>query len=101
MEAGRDAWETFLYPSEAHSERSVPVKMSERPDVLLVGEGNFSFSVAVCESGDVKSITASCLQTEQQAVAQEHAAHNLQRLRDRGETCGITSRYRVSSTCLQ
>ncbi|KAG7314518.1 hypothetical protein KOW79_021821 [Hemibagrus wyckioides] len=53
-------------------------------EVLLVGEGNFSFSVAVCESGDVESITASCLQPEQQALAQEHAAHNIQRLRDRG-----------------
>lgn len=58
-------------------------------EVLLVGEGNFSFSVAVCESGDVESITASCLQTEQQALAQEHAAHNIQRLRDRGETISI------------
>ncbi|KAF7688856.1 ferredoxin-fold anticodon-binding domain-containing protein 1 [Silurus meridionalis] len=55
-------------------------------EVLLVGEGNFSFSVAVCESGDVHSIIASCLQTEQQAVAQEHAAHNIQHLRDRGCT---------------
>lgn len=64
--------------------------MSERLEVLLVGEGNFSFSVAVCESGEVASLTASCLQTEQQAVAQEHAAHNIQRLRDRGETFSIT-----------
>ncbi|KAK3527345.1 hypothetical protein QTP86_021941 [Hemibagrus guttatus] len=55
-------------------------------EVLLVGEGNFSFSVAVCESGDVESITASCVQTEQQALAQEHAAQNIQRLRDRGCT---------------
>lgn len=72
-----------------HSERSVLVKMSERLEVLLVGEGNFSFSVAVCESGDAESVTASCLQTEQQAVAQEQAAQNIQRLRDRGETFSI------------
>ncbi|XP_047665028.1 ferredoxin-fold anticodon-binding domain-containing protein 1 [Tachysurus fulvidraco] len=60
--------------------------MSEKLEVLLVGEGNFSFSVAVCESGDAKSITASCLQTEQQSLAQEQAAHNIQLLRDRGCT---------------
>ncbi|XP_053473401.1 ferredoxin-fold anticodon-binding domain-containing protein 1 [Ictalurus furcatus] len=70
--------------------------MSERLEVLLVGEGNFSFSVAVCESGEVASITASCLQTEQQAVAQEHAAHNIQRLRDRG----CTVLFEVDCTCL-
>ncbi|MCI4394603.1 hypothetical protein PGIGA_G00170550 [Pangasianodon gigas] len=70
--------------------------MSERLEVLLVGEGNFSFSVAVCESGNVESITASCLQTEQQAVAQEHAAHNIQRLRDRG----CTVLFEVDCTCL-
>lgn len=70
--------------------------MSERLEVLLVGEGNFSFSVAVCESGEVASLTASCLQTEQQAVAQEHAAHNIQRLRDRG----CTVLFEVDCTCL-
>ncbi|TSL34531.1 Ferredoxin-fold anticodon-binding domain-containing protein 1 [Bagarius yarrelli] len=60
--------------------------MSGRSEVLLVGEGNFSFSVAVCESGDVNSITASCFQSEQEALNQEHAARNIQRLRDQGCT---------------
>ncbi|KAM9440765.1 ferredoxin-fold anticodon-binding domain-containing protein 1 isoform 1-T4 [Clarias gariepinus] len=70
--------------------------MSDRLEMLLVGEGNFSFSVAVCESGDFESLTASCLQTEEQAVSQEHAASNIQRLRDRG----CTVLFEVDCTCL-
>ncbi|XP_062845008.1 ferredoxin-fold anticodon-binding domain-containing protein 1 [Trichomycterus rosablanca] len=58
--------------------------MSEGLSVLLVGEGNFSFSASLSESVHALRITATCLQNEQQALLQENASLNIQRLQDRG-----------------
>ncbi|KAJ8388307.1 hypothetical protein AAFF_G00134610 [Aldrovandia affinis] len=59
--------------------------MTTRREVLLVGEGNFSFSAAVCQAaGDSARVTATCLLSEEAARQQEHADANLQRLKDYG-----------------
>ncbi|XP_016151410.1 ferredoxin-fold anticodon-binding domain-containing protein 1 [Sinocyclocheilus grahami] len=57
--------------------------MSKTREVLLVGEGNFSFSAALSESDGV-GVTATCFQSETQMCRQEGAVLNIQRLRDRG-----------------
>lgn len=59
--------------------------MSKTREVLLVGEGNFSFSAALSESaGEDVGVTATCFQSENQTNRQEGAVLNIQRLRDRG-----------------
>ncbi|MGH0190049.1 UNVERIFIED_CONTAM: hypothetical protein FKN15_041161, partial [Acipenser sinensis] len=53
--------------------------------VLLVGEGNFSFSASVCETaGSCTEITATCFQPEEAARQQVEAGRNIQRLLERG-----------------
>lgn len=61
--------------------------MTTRRKVLLVGEGNFSFSAALCQAaGDNVSVTATCLQSEEVARQQDRAEENLQLLKDCGKT---------------
>ncbi|XP_069578039.1 ferredoxin-fold anticodon-binding domain-containing protein 1 [Brachyistius frenatus] len=60
--------------------------MSPSRSILLVGEGNFSFSASAsqryCETGT--SITASCLQHQEEALRHEGAAENIQTIKDAG-----------------
>ena len=50
---------------------------------LFVGEGNFSFSSALCKLSPENKITATCLQ-RQEDVRHEGAAANIQIIRDSG-----------------
>ncbi|KAM4727382.1 ferredoxin-fold anticodon-binding domain-containing protein 1 isoform 2-T2 [Anableps anableps] len=62
--------------------------MSPSRSVLLVGEGNFSFSSSVCklDSESGSSITATCLQHQEDALRHEGAAANIQTIKDSGGT---------------
>ncbi|KAL4608662.1 ferredoxin-fold anticodon-binding domain-containing protein 1 [Arapaima gigas] len=73
-------------------------RMTTPREVLLVGEGNFSFSAALCQAslGSAK-VTATCFLSQEAALQQEEAADNVQRLRD----CGAEVHFGVDSTCLQ
>ncbi|CAL8364662.1 unnamed protein product [Lota lota] len=53
--------------------------------ILFVGEGNFSFSSALCKLSPENKITATCLQ-RQEDVKLEGAAANIQIIRDSGGT---------------
>ncbi|MBN3319587.1 FDXA1 protein, partial [Atractosteus spatula] len=54
-------------------------------DVLLVGEGNFSFAAALCQAaGGSARVTATCYQPEEAVLQQEGAEENIQLLRDHG-----------------
>ncbi|KAJ8347545.1 hypothetical protein SKAU_G00261340 [Synaphobranchus kaupii] len=71
--------------------------MTTRREVLLVGEGNFSFSAALCQAaGDSVSVTTTCLQSEDVARQQDCADDNLQRLKD----CGAEVYFEVDCTRL-
>lgn len=63
--------------------------MSHSLSILLVGEGNFSFSAATGRSHSTSetSITATCLQQEEEALRQEGASNNIQIIRDSGKDC--------------
>ncbi|XP_036381131.1 ferredoxin-fold anticodon-binding domain-containing protein 1 [Megalops cyprinoides] len=72
--------------------------MTSPRDVLLVGEGNFSFSSAVCQAAaDSARVTATCLQSEEAARQQDSAEENIQSLRD----CGAEVYFQVDCTRLQ
>ncbi|KAM9729085.1 ferredoxin-fold anticodon-binding domain-containing protein 1 [Menidia menidia] len=62
--------------------------MSPSHSILLVGEGNFSFSASLCklrsESGSC--VTATCLQPQEEALRHGGAAGNIQAIRDSGGT---------------
>ncbi|XP_054482110.1 ferredoxin-fold anticodon-binding domain-containing protein 1 [Anoplopoma fimbria] len=60
--------------------------MSPPRSILLVGEGNFSFSASVSQlySQTETRITATCLQPEEEALRHEGAADNIQMIRDSG-----------------
>ncbi|XP_077402326.1 ferredoxin-fold anticodon-binding domain-containing protein 1 isoform X2 [Vanacampus margaritifer] len=59
--------------------------MSSPMSMLLVGEGNFSFSAALCRSPSAVSVTATCLQQQQEeALRQEGALNNMQTIKDSG-----------------
>ncbi|XP_007245291.2 ferredoxin-fold anticodon-binding domain-containing protein 1 [Astyanax mexicanus] len=61
--------------------------MSAAREVLLVGEGNFSFAAALCDSLDPGvRVTATCLQPEAEALSRENTQNNIQHLRDQGAT---------------
>lgn len=62
--------------------------MSPSRAVLLVGEGNFSFSASACRlySGSETIVTATCLQHQEEALRHEGAASNIQTIRDSGGT---------------
>ncbi|NP_001093489.1 ferredoxin-fold anticodon-binding domain-containing protein 1 [Danio rerio] len=72
--------------------------MSKTREVLLVGEGNFSFSAALSETGgDDVGVTATCFQSENETYRQEGVALNVQRLRERGSVV----LFEVDCTCLK
>ncbi|XP_077361200.1 ferredoxin-fold anticodon-binding domain-containing protein 1 [Festucalex cinctus] len=58
--------------------------MSSPLSILLVGEGNFSFSAALCRSPSAVSVTATCLQQQEEALRQEGAFNNVQTIKDSG-----------------
>lgn len=60
--------------------------MSPSRSVLLVGEGNFSFSASMSQThADTEtSITATCLQHQDEALRHEGAATNVQTITDSG-----------------
>lgn len=62
--------------------------MSPSRSILLVGEGNFSFSAYLCQSmsGSMTSVTATCLQRQDEALRHEGAATNIQTIRESGGT---------------
>ncbi|XP_028277565.1 ferredoxin-fold anticodon-binding domain-containing protein 1 isoform X2 [Parambassis ranga] len=62
--------------------------MSTSRSILLVGEGNFSFSASACQlySESGTSITATCLQHQEEALRHEGAASNIQIIKDAGGT---------------
>ncbi|XP_034540282.1 ferredoxin-fold anticodon-binding domain-containing protein 1 [Notolabrus celidotus] len=62
--------------------------MSPSLSMLLVGEGNFSFSASVTQfySGTETSVTATCLQPQEEALRHERAATNIQIIKDSGGT---------------
>lgn len=65
--------------------------MLKAREVLLVGEGNFSFSAVLSgNAGDDVGVTATCHQNEEHAYRQESAALNIQRLRERGQSLFYT-----------
>lgn len=51
--------------------------MSQPLSILLVGEGNFSFSASLSQLNSATSLTATCLQSEEDAVRHEGAAENI------------------------
>ncbi|XP_067264225.1 ferredoxin-fold anticodon-binding domain-containing protein 1 isoform X1 [Chanodichthys erythropterus] len=72
--------------------------MSKTREVLLVGEGNFSFSAALSENaGDDVGVTATCFESEIQTYRQEGAVLNIQQLRERGSVV----LFDVDCTCLK
>lgn len=78
---------TCAYPTVAHSD-SDAAAAQKLCRVLLVGEGNFSFSASVCETaGSCTEITATCFQPEEAARQQGEAGRNIQRLLERGKHC--------------
>uniref|UniRef100_A0A8C6WEF4 Ferredoxin-fold anticodon binding domain containing 1 n=1 Tax=Neogobius melanostomus TaxID=47308 RepID=A0A8C6WEF4_9GOBI len=62
--------------------------MSLPRSILLIGEGNFSFSASISQSmsGSDTSVIATCLQREDEALRHEGAATNIQTIRDTGGT---------------
>ncbi|XP_070774012.1 ferredoxin-fold anticodon-binding domain-containing protein 1 [Enoplosus armatus] len=60
--------------------------MSPSRSILLVGEGNFSFSASESQlySETETSITATCLQRQKEALRHEGAASNIQIIKDSG-----------------
>lgn len=52
----------------------------------MVGEGNFSFSASACQfySGSETTVTATCLQHQEEALRHEGAADNIQIIKDSG-----------------
>ncbi|XP_032432169.1 ferredoxin-fold anticodon-binding domain-containing protein 1 isoform X1 [Xiphophorus hellerii] len=60
--------------------------MSPSRSILLVGEGNFSFSSSVCklDSESGSNITATCLQRQEEALRHDGAAANIQTIEDSG-----------------
>lgn len=52
----------------------------------MVGEGNFSFSASACQlySESETTVTATCLQHQEEARRHEGAADNIQTIKDSG-----------------
>lgn len=55
--------------------------MAPSRSILLVGEGNFSFSASISQ---FNSVTATCLQHQEEALRQEGAADNIHIIKDSG-----------------
>ncbi|NWJ03761.1 FDXA1 protein, partial [Crypturellus undulatus] len=52
--------------------------------ILLLGEGNFSFAAALCESAPAARFVATCYESEEEVSGRPLAARNIRRLRERG-----------------
>ncbi|CAN2390818.1 phenylalanyl-tRNA aminoacylation, partial [Pristimantis euphronides] len=53
--------------------------------ILLVGEGNFSFSAALCDTGrEIHQITATCYESEDDVCKKHIAWRNVQHLKSKG-----------------
>lgn len=79
--------------------------MSPSRSILLIGEGNFSFSASLCQSlsGSDSSVTASCPQREDEALRHEGAATNIHTVREAGGTVlfGIDCTQLGEYSCLK
>lgn len=66
--------------------------MSPPRSLLLVGEGNFSFSASTSQmfSGTDARVTATCLQQQEDALKFEGAAENIQVVEDHGRSLLVT-----------
>ncbi|XP_064424786.1 ferredoxin-fold anticodon-binding domain-containing protein 1 [Latimeria chalumnae] len=59
--------------------------MKQLENILLVGEGNFSFSVSLCDQVDSPTrIIATCYESEERILKDGSAVNNIQRLREKG-----------------
>lgn len=60
--------------------------MSLPGSILLVGEGNFSFSASLSQqlNETATRVTATCLQSEEEALRHEGAAENIQIINSSG-----------------
>lgn len=67
--------------------------MSLPRSILLVGEGNFSFSASLSQlnSETATSVTATCLQSQEEALRHEGAADNIQIIEKSGMTLWLLS----------
>lgn len=67
--------------------------MSLSRSILLVGEGNFSYSASLSQSHSetATSITATCLQSQEEALRHEGAADNIQVIENSGTSLLILS----------
>lgn len=75
--------------------------MSLQGSILLVGEGNFSFSASQSQQHNAavkSSVTATCLQSEEEALRHEGAAENIQMINNSGTRL---SSYWTFLICLQ
>jgi len=63
--------------------------MSPLRSILLVGEGNFSFSASVSQLESEASITATCPQHQEEALRHDGAAENITTVRDSGRGLGL------------
>lgn len=66
--------------------------MSLPGSILLVGEGNFSFSASLSQQHNETAtrVTATCLQSEEEALRHEGAAENIQIINSSGmHACSI------------
>lgn len=75
-----------MFPARTHFWEELV--MSPSRSILLVGEGNFSFSASMSQAhaGTETSVTATCLQQQDEALRHEGAATNIQSITDSG-TC--------------
>nr|KAF6437901.1 hypothetical protein HJG59_008631 [Molossus molossus] len=70
--------------------------------LLLVGEGNFSFAVAVSETLDPStSLTATCLQRPADLTPDPVARENLQRLRERAVQMFLQKKEKSMWHCVE
>lgn len=75
--------------------------MSLQGSILLVGEGNFSFSASLSQQHNAaakSSVAATCLQSEEEALRHEGAAENIQMINNSGTRL---SSYWAFLICLQ
>ncbi|XP_068456575.1 ferredoxin-fold anticodon-binding domain-containing protein 1 [Clinocottus analis] len=77
-----------MIPATQRSTQAATVRLNMSPlrSILLVGEGNFSFSASVSQlySETETCITATCLQHQEEALRHEGAADYIKMIRDSG-----------------
>lgn len=84
------SWQSLWKVSFLVPRRSFVLHMSPPRTILLVGEGNFSFSASLCQhlSTSATSITATCLQSEDEALRHQGAADNIHIINKSGKNFG-------------